>query len=109
MPAWCNSRISGEWPDETIDCLAKHTINLHIKDYQFKLDPYGVGFCIEGAPMGDGLTNIQSVLSKFVDKQISVLYEHWLPWPGNFIDARKSEDAWTNKSISFLKKLMQEI
>ena len=104
-----NSICAGEWPDETIDCLADHTINLHIKDYHFKLDPYGVGFCIEGAPMGDGLTNIQSLLSKFIDKEISVLYEHWLPWPGNFKDAKKNEDKWTAKGASYLTSMTSEL
>ena len=104
-----NSICAGEWPDETIDCLADHTINLHIKDYHFKLDPYGVGFCIEGTPMGDGLTNIQSLLSKFIDKEISVLYEHWLPWPGNFEDARKNEDKWTAEGAAYLKSMTSEI
>ena len=35
-----NSICAGEWPDETIDCLKDYTINLHIKDYQFRIDPY---------------------------------------------------------------------
>jgi sugar phosphate isomerase/epimerase len=104
-----NSICAGEWPDETIDCLAEHTINLHIKDYQFKLDPYGVGFCIEGAPMGNGLTNIQSLLSKFINTEISAIYEHWLPWTGNFEDAKENEDKWTAESIVYLKRLTSEL
>jgi sugar phosphate isomerase/epimerase len=104
-----NSICAGEWPDETIDCLSDHTINLHIKDYQFKLDPYGVGFCIEGAPMGDGLTNIRSLLSKFIDKEISIIYEHWLPWTGNFEEARKNEDQWTAEGAAYLTSLTSKL
>tara|TARA_B100000700_G_C14507089_1_gene606850 strand:- start:41 stop:472 length:432 start_codon:yes stop_codon:yes gene_type:complete len=104
-----NSICSGEWPTETIDCLAEHAINLHIKDYQFKLDPYGVGFCIEGAPMDNGLTNIQNLLSKFMYREISAIYEHWLPWPGNFEAARENEDKWTTESIIYLKRLTSEL
>ena len=96
-----NSICAGEWPDETIDCLKDYTVNLHIKDYQFRIDPYGVGFSIEGVPMGKGFTNVASLLSKFNDKDISVIYEHWLPWPGNFEDARKNEDMWTKESIAY--------
>ena len=103
-----NSICAGEWPDETIDCLKDYTINLHIKDYQFSIDPYGVGFSIEGVPLGKGLTNVAGLLSKFRDKDISVIYEHWLPWPGNFEDARKNEDIWTIESIAYLKSLKSE-
>ena len=55
------------------------------------------------------LTNIQSLLSKFIDKEISVLYEHWLPWPGNFEDARKNEDKWTAEGAAYLKSMTSEI
>jgi len=103
-----NSICAGEWPDETIDCLKDYTINLHIKDYQFSIDPYGVGFSIEGVPLGKGLTNVAGLLSKFKDKDISVIYEHWLPWPGNFEDARKNEDIWTIERIAYLKSLKSE-
>jgi hypothetical protein len=68
-----------------------------------------VGFCIEGAPMGDGLTNIRSLLSKFIDKEISIIYEHWLPWTGNFEDARKNEDQWTAEGAAYLTSLTSEL
>ena len=58
--------------------------------------------------MGNGLTNIQSLLSKFINTEISAIYEHWLPWTGNFEDARENEDKWTAESIVYLKRLTSE-
>ena len=59
--------------------------------------------------MGNGLTNIQSLLSRFINKEISAIYEHWLPWTGNFEDARENEDKWTLESIVYLKRLTSEL
>ena len=100
-----NSICAKEWPDETVDRLIDHTINLHIQDYKFDPDPYVVGFCIQGAQMGTGLSNVHSILKKVKDKEISVIYEHWLPWNGSFSQARKCEDNWTKQGIAFLKNL----
>jgi hypothetical protein len=44
-----------------------------------------------------------------MDKEISIIYEHWLPWTGNFEDARKSEDRWTTEGVAYLKSLTSEL
>jgi sugar phosphate isomerase/epimerase len=101
-----NSICAGEWPEETIEILAPYTINLHLKDYVIIPDPYGVGFAIHGCPLGQGLTNLSGVLAKLDHRPMSVIYEHWLPWPGNFKKAKDLEISWTSSGSKSLKNLL---
>ncbi len=101
-----NSICAGEWPMETVGILAPHTINLHLKDYVIEPDPYGVGFAIHGTPLGTGRTDIDAVLDAVGRREMSVIYEHWLPWPGSFAAARRAELDWTRRSVETLKSLL---
>ena len=98
-----NSICAGEWPMETVEILAPHTINLHLKDYVIQPDPYGVGFSIHGTPLGTGRTDIGAVLDAVGRRDMSVIYEHWLHWPGSFEAARQVELDWTGASVERLK------
>ncbi|MGP1393987.1 MAG: sugar phosphate isomerase/epimerase family protein [Inquilinaceae bacterium] len=100
-----NSICAGEWPMETVGILAPYTINLHLKDYVIQPDPHGVGFRILGVPLGEGRTDIRAVLNALERREMSVIYEHWLPWPGSFETARRDENEWTEKSATVLKSL----
>jgi hypothetical protein len=44
-----------------------------------------------------------------MNKEISIIYEHWLPWTGNFEDARKTEDKWTTEGVAYLTSLTSEL
>ena len=102
-----NSICAGEWPMETVRVLAQHTINLHLKDYVIQPDPYGVGFSIHGTPLGTGRTDIDAILDAVGRRDMSVIYEHWLPWPGSFKAAREAERDWTSKSVKRLRSAVQ--
>lgn len=101
-----NSICAGEWPQETVALLAPWTINLHLKDYVIAPDPYGVGFRIQGCPLGEGRTHINAVLKALDHRAMSVIYEHWLPWPGSFEEAQQAEHKWANLGASKLKGLL---
>lgn len=99
-----NSICAGEWPAETVRLLAPRTINLHLKDYVIRPDPYGVGFRIEGAPLGEGRTDIAGVLDALQGRPISVIYEHWLPWPGDAATAAAHELDWAARAAARLAR-----
>jgi sugar phosphate isomerase/epimerase len=99
-----NSICAGEWPMETVRLLAPRTINLHMKDYVIEPDPYGVGFRILGAPLGEGRTDIVAVLDALDRRPMSVIYEHWLPWTGDFASANAQERRWTAAGVARLKQ-----
>lgn len=101
-----NSICAGEWPMGTVGILAPHAINLHLKDYVIVPDPYGVGFRIQGAPFGEGRLNPGAVLSALGDRDMSVIYEHWLPWPGTFEAARGEERDWTARGAAAFRRLL---
>lgn len=101
-----NSICAKEWPEDTIALLAPRTINLHLKDYVIVPDPYGVGFVIHGCKLGEGRTDIAGVLAALDHRPMSVIYEHWLPWPGSFEVARARETEWTTAGAAVLKKAL---
>ena len=93
-----NSIASKEWPETTISTLAPYALNLHLKDYQTKIDPYGVGLSISGSPLGEGELDIQNVFThlKQHNKNINIILEHWLPPTPQKLEF---EDTWTQQSI----------
>lgn len=99
-----NSICAGEWPMETVNTLAPHTINLHLKDYAIVPDAYGVGFAIYGTPLGDGRTDGDKVLAALPkDDNMSVILEHWLPRSDDMSDACAQEHVWLAKSVAYAR------
>ncbi|WP_223877728.1 sugar phosphate isomerase/epimerase family protein [Histidinibacterium aquaticum] len=101
-----NSICAGEWPAETVGLLAPRTINLHMKDYVIAPDPYGVGFRVHGVPLGEGRTDMAAVLDALEGRAMSVIYEHWLPWPGDFSAAHEQERVWTAQGTAALSDIL---
>lgn len=97
-----NSICAGEWPLETIDLLAPHAINLHLKDYRILPDPYGVGFRILGTPLGQGVLDIPRVFAALGrhDRKVNVILEHWLPPADTDDETLKREDDWIAQSVA---------
>lgn len=104
-----NSIASKEWPETTIATLAPFTVNLHLKDYRFEIDPYGVGFKAVGAPLGEGELDIQNVFDtlKQANKQVNVILEHWLPKATVEREGLGMEDVWTRESLNAARPYIQ--
>lgn len=98
-----NSICAGEWPMETVNTLAAHTINLHLKDYVILPDPFGVGFVIHGCPLGQGRTDCQAVIDAMPTKDMTVIMEHWLPRSDDMADARYQEHDWLAQSVRYAR------
>ena len=96
-----NSIAVGEWPEETIDMLVPHTLNLHLKDFRIAIDPYGVGMTFTGIPLGQGRLDVAAVFSALRrhGRDVSVILEHWLPKTGTIEAAIAAEDDWLTESI----------
>lgn len=101
-----NSICAGEWPMETVNTLADHTINLHLKDYVIVPDPYGVGFVIHGCPLGQGRTDSRAVLDALPDTEMSVIMEHWLPRSDDMEAARRAEHDWVAQSVAYARETL---
>lgn len=99
-----NSICAGEWPMETVNTLADHTINLHLKDYLIVPDPYGVGFVIHGCPLGQGRSDCKAVLDALPNVPMTVIMEHWLPRGDDMDAVRAQEHEWLTQSVSFARE-----
>ncbi|MDP5308464.1 sugar phosphate isomerase/epimerase family protein [Paracoccus spongiarum] len=97
-----NSICAGEWPEATVAMLAPFTINLHLKDYVIRPDPYGVGFRIHGVPLGQGRAPIRWILDQLAHcpPGMSVILEHWLPVETGLDDARAAEGPWLDQTVA---------
>lgn len=100
-----NSIASHEWPETTIQHLAPYALNLHLKDYRFQIDPYGVGFKAVGVPLADGELDIKNVFEtlKQEKRYVNVILEHWIPQEVIEQDGLEAEDLWTQKSLAAAK------
>lgn len=99
-----NSICAGEWPMETVATLAPFAINLHLKDYDIIPDPFGVGFRIQGTPLGQGRTDCAAVLDAMPkDRDINVIYEHWLPRGDDMDRACAAEHDWLAQSLAYAR------
>lgn len=103
-----NSICAGEWPMETVRMLAPYAINLHLKDYQIIPDPYGVGFRIQGTPLGEGRAELDQVLDALRDRgpDLSVILEHWLPASDDMAATRALEHVWLDRTVTAAKRLL---
>lgn len=98
-----NSIACEEWPAETIALLAPYAVNLHLKDFRIALDRHGVGCTIVGVPLGQGLTDIDSVydvLARHGRTGINTILEHWLPWQGSLVPTLEQEMTWLEQSVA---------
>lgn len=99
-----NSICAGEWPSQTVQTLAAYTINLHLKDYLITPDAFGVGFIIQGCPLGQGRTDCADVLSALPNNSgMNIILEHWLPQSQDMNDARAQEHRWLTQSVAFAR------
>jgi sugar phosphate isomerase/epimerase len=103
-----NSIACGEWPMDTVQMLAPHALNLHLKDYRIAIDPYGVGLSFTGAPLGQGLTDIEAVFAALAaaGRQVNVILEHWLPMGQDMAETLRREDEWLAHGLATVRNAL---
>ncbi len=103
-PANCVANF--ELPDEVIDRCAARTVNLHVKDFAFRRQEGWVGFTYAGAPMGEGRLDYSHELRAVrpVERRITQVIEHWLPWQGDITTTINEERRWTDQAVSYMKE-----
>ncbi|TGN62187.1 sugar phosphate isomerase/epimerase [Paracoccus liaowanqingii] len=103
-----NSICAGEWTEETVGLLAPWTINLHLKDYVITPDPHGVGFRIQGVPLGQGRAPLDWVLAQLghCPPETSCILEHWLPLGGDPQAARAQERPWLDQTVAHARRIV---
>jgi sugar phosphate isomerase/epimerase len=90
---------------EVIDRAANSVVNLHVKDFHFVRSPGLVGFALTGAELGTGDLAADYLFERVrpVERGISQIVEHWLPWLGDEESTVRTERAWTESSVEYLR------
>ncbi|HEX7351429.1 sugar phosphate isomerase/epimerase family protein [Brachybacterium sp.] len=102
-PANCVSAL--EHPKDVVESCADRTVNLHVKDFAFARQEGWVGFTYSGAPLGEGLLDLDHELGAvYADgRSPSAIVEHWLPWQGDLSTTLAEERAWTDRTLAALR------
>ena len=122
-PANCVSAL--EHPKQVVESCASRTVNLHVKDFAFTRREGWVGFTYSGAPLGEGLLDLDHELSAIYGagtpgagkrsastggaaarherRSPSAIVEHWLPWQGDLQTTVSTERAWTDRTLATLR------
>ena len=109
-PANCVSAL--EHPKDVVEACAPRTANLHVKDFAFARQEGWVGFTYSGAPLGEGLLDLDHELGAvYLGERLrsaagrapSAIVEHWLPWQGDLATTLATERAWTDRTLAALR------
>src|SRR5699024_9094709 len=126
-PANCVSALGH--PKQVVESCASHTVNLHVKDFAFARQEGWVGFTYSGAPLGQGLLDLDHELSAVYGAGTpgtgrrsaptsttarhdricpSAIVEHWLPWQGALETTAPTDRAWTDRPLAALRSWRPE-
>jgi hypothetical protein len=94
---------------EVVELVADSVVNLHVKDFRFVRADGLVGFALTGAELGTGDLEAELLFERVrpVERGISRIVEHWLPWQGDEETTMHLEQAWTRSSIAWLRSQEQ--
>lgn len=121
-----------EHPKDVVEACAARTANLHVKDFAFARQEGWVGFTFSGAPLGEGLLDLDHELSAVYSRPQgasatsssdadpsaadpstahpsaphrapSAIVEHWLPWQGDLAATLAAERDWTDRTLAALR------
>ncbi|GAA3768242.1 TIM barrel protein [Plantactinospora mayteni] len=103
-PANCVAAL--EHPNQVIDTVAEHVVNLHMKDFRFTRDESWVGFRLASCPLGEGLLDLDYLFARVrpAERGISRIIEHWLPWQGDEVSTFSLENRWTEQGMTYLRR-----
>ncbi len=106
-----NSIGALEIPDVVVKALAPYAFCLHIKDIRFKRVDYGLGFNVQGCPVGEGVLEIEKIFKTVFsyDRLVSVVLEQWTPYQGDVEQTIALQDRWAVMSIEYLKRHLNSL
>jgi sugar phosphate isomerase/epimerase len=105
-----NSLGALEPPDEVINVLLPHALNIHVKDFDIVRADHRMGFAVIGTPAGQGRLEIADLLARARagGRDPSVVLELWTPFKGSIESTVALEREWAATSIRYLRELISE-
>lgn len=103
-----NSFGALETPEQVVEILGPHTVNLHLKDFTISREPHAMGFRITGSPAGQGLLNIPYVLERVrsFQRDMNAILELWPAPEPSAGDTEAKEERWCAESVRYLRTLI---
>ncbi|NLF38106.1 sugar phosphate isomerase/epimerase [bacterium] len=103
-----NSFGAGEGVRTVVDCLAPHTVNLHVKDFCVRRVDHKMGFVIEGTPAGQGMLPIPQLLERLSScgRCQSAILELWTPPEPTIGQTIIKEARWAAESFACLRTIV---
>lgn len=103
-----NSFGALEGPDVVVEALAPHTVNVHLKDFDVVRAEHGMGFSVEGRPLGEGRLDTPGVLDAIarVGRAETAVVELWTPYDGDIDSTVRTEREWAERSIRYSRTLV---
>jgi 3-oxoisoapionate decarboxylase len=105
-----NSFGSLEGPEVVVQTLGRYVVCLHVKEFLIKRVDHNMGFVITGAPTGQGMLDVPSLLYslKYYKRSFNAIIETWLAPLPNMDDTAALEQAWVRESVRYLRTLITE-
>lgn len=102
-----NSLGAGEGLEYVSSVLAPYTVNLHLKDIRISRLPHLMGFVVEGAPAGQGMTDFPALLAQAAayGRCQSAILEQWVPPEADPGATAAKEQDWAMQSLQYLRQL----
>jgi len=103
-----NSFGALETPADVIRRLARHAVNVHIKDFDIVRVPSTLGYVIEGRPAGQGRLGIAWLLEEVCrsGRNPNIILEQWTPFRGGLEETIALEASWAEQSVQYLRGVL---
>lgn len=104
-----NSLAQEETVEEVLDCLAKYTVSLHLKDYTIRRSAGTIGLEIVGTPVGQGRLKVADILARVqqeAQQDFSTIIEFWMPSATTLDETLEKELSWAEESVQYLQKAL---
>jgi sugar phosphate isomerase/epimerase len=92
--------------DRVMETLLPLAFSLHVKDFRIRRMEHRLGFEVIGAPAGQGLLEIDALLTKLakMNAAASIVLELWAPFRGDIEETVGLEADWARQSVRFLRR-----
>ena len=85
--------------------VARHIVNVHIKDVRARRNADNSGFVIEGVPAGQGQIDLPDLFAQLraLDRPLSLILENWVPGEATLAATLEKERLWAAEGVAYCR------
>jgi sugar phosphate isomerase/epimerase len=90
---------------QVFETLARHVVNVHVKDVRARRNADNSGFVIEGVAAGQGQIDLPDLFARLhaLDRPLSAILENWVPSEATREATLEKERAWAAESVAYCR------